>query len=417
MLEYIVRVANTSKALVKKTKDMLSGLGKGDKVCRMKKALYGLKQAGRSWYKRLDEDLRTLGTVPSKGDPCVYTTRRSGLIMIIVIYVDDIFIMCEDADEITRFRDQLGKCFDLKDLGLLKRGLGMYFSRNNAGMSQKSYISELLQRFRMQDCNSVSTLLSIGVKLTKGEPWSQSDGERPPYRELMGSLLYLSVVATRPDISHAASLLSQYNDCFNATHWKAAKRVLRYLKHTSGLGILYKKKSDPLVGYVDANWGAPLDDRRSYTGYALVFSGGPVTWDLRKQPTALLSTTEAEYMALSDSAKEAIYLQRILLELGQDNVKVTTICNDNVGAQKLAMNPIFHGRTKHIALRHHYIREVVKSGQVQLSHIASQEMPADFLSKALTRPKHERCIRLLGITKRPSSFSSFVSRGSVKAVP
>ena len=113
-------------------------------------------------------------------------------------------------------------------------------------------------------------------------------------------------------------------------------------------------------------------------------------------------------MALSDSTKEAIYL---------DNVKVTAICNDNIGAQKLAMNPIFHGRTKHIALRHHYIREVVEFGQVQLSHIASEEMPADFLTTAVPRPKHERCIRLLGITERPSSFSSIVSRGSVKEVP
>ncbi|KMQ86248.1 retrovirus-related pol polyprotein from transposon tnt 1-94 [Lasius niger] len=396
ILEHIVRTEGNKNQVAIKATAMLNGLATGDKVCLMNKALYGLKQAGRAWNKRLDRELRALGAKPTNRDPCVYVRHRKE-ILIIIIYVDDMLVMCRDPEEITRFGREMANLFEVKDLGDLKRCLGMDFSRSDEGIfvNQRTYIKDILLRFRMSDCNAVSTPLDIGMKLVRGAVWSTDDGEKPPYRELVGCLLYLSL-ATRPDIAHAASALNQFNDCFNETHWGAAKRILRYLKGTSDQGILYSHRNDSLAGYVDANWGRSTDDRRSFTGYAFIMNGGTVAWDSRKQRTVALSTTEAEYMALSEAAKEAVHLQCFLLELGAIDAGPVKLFNDNVSAQRLAINPVFHARTKHIDIRHQFVREVVESGQVVLGHVASDEMPADVLTKAL-RPKHVRCVDLLGL--------------------
>lgn len=399
ILKYIIRTEKNKDQVAIKATDMLNTLAAGDKVCLMNKALYGLKQAGRAWNKRLDKELRTLGANPTNGDPCVYVRHRKE-ILIIIIYVDDLLVLCRDPKEIACFGRELANLFEIKDLGDLKRCLGMDFFRRDEGIfiNQRTYINDILLRFGMSECNPVSTPLEAGTKMTKGTPWSDADGKKPPYRELVGCLLYLSL-ATRPDIAHAASVLSQFNDCFNGNHWGAAKRVLRYLKGTSELGICYRSKDESLAGYVDADWGGSTDDRRSFTGYTFIMCGGAVAWDSRKQRTVALSTTEAEYMALSEAAKEAVHIQRFLLELGAIEVGPTKLFNDNVSAQKLATNPVFHARTKHIDIRHHFVREVVESGQVTLEHVASDEMPADVLTKALTRPKHNRCVDLLGLRR------------------
>ncbi|XP_043484709.1 secreted RxLR effector protein 161-like [Leptopilina heterotoma] len=181
----------------------------------------------------------------------------------------------------------------------------------------------------MTDCNAVSTPLDIGTKLVKGNAWEDSDGEKPPYRELVGCILYLSI-STRPDISHAASVLGQFNNCFNRTHWNAAKRVLRYLKGTSDLGILYTHERSDLAGYVDADWAGSTHDRRSFTGFAFILSGGAIVWDSRKQRNVALSTTEAEYMAMAEAAKEVVHLRHFLVELGLNDVNSITLFVDNI---------------------------------------------------------------------------------------
>lgn len=169
-----------------------------------------------------------------------------------------------------------------------------------------------------------------------------------PYRELVGSLMYIAM-GSRPDIAHAISYLSCYNDCYRHVHWTAAKRVLRYLKGTLDYAIIYRFTGGlPLVGFVDADWGSCPDDCRSYTGRAFILAGGSVIWESRKQRTVALSSTEAKYMGISDSFKEAVYLRQFLKELGPEDMANVTVLCDNVGAQKLASNPVFHSRTKHI---------------------------------------------------------------------
>lgn len=244
----------------------------------------------------------------------------------------------------------------------------------------------------------MSTPLDANVKMAKTDPREEHDEDRPPYRELVGALLYLSV-ATRPDIAHAASLLSQYNDCFGRAHWAAAKRVLRYLKGTTRFGILFGSRQSPLTGFVDADWGGSVDDRRSFTGYAFLWNGGIISWESKKQRTVALSSTESEYKALGEAAKEAVYLLCFLSEMGIEDSQSVKIFN-NLGAQKLAENPILHGRTKHIEIRHHFVRDLLKSGQVKLGHVSTEMMPADMLTKGLPKPKHWKCLDLLGVAQR-----------------
>ncbi|CAK9816498.1 Retrovirus-related Pol polyprotein from transposon TNT 1-94 [Anthophora quadrimaculata] len=248
----------------------------------------------------------------------------------------------------------------------------------------------------MADCNPVSTPISPGTGLQKREgPANREDGKLP-YRELIGSLMYLAA-ATRPDITYAVSYLSQFLTCYDKTHWAATKRVLRYLKHTMDLSIEYGPTDEPLKGYVDADWANCPADRRSYTGYAYVLANGAISWNSRKQQTVALSSTEAEYMALAEAAKEAVFLRAFLVELGFQQLAGVNIYNDNIGASRIADNPVFHNRTKHIDVRHHFVRDLIRDGRITLGHISTGDMPADVLTKALPRARHVACRGRLGM--------------------
>ncbi|KAH0818660.1 hypothetical protein GEV33_004131 [Tenebrio molitor] len=273
----------------------------------------------------------------------------------------------------------------MKDLGPLSFCLGIEFTQDvekqTITMSQSKYIKETLSRFNMENCKGVTTPINPNEKLSK-EMCPKTEEEKKavemlPYQSLVGSLMYLAV-STRPDIAHAVSMLSQFNTNFGEQHWRAAKRVLRYLKNTENLGLMFKKSGQELVGYADADWGASIDDRRSYTGYVFNFAN-------------------AAYMALSESTKEAIHLRRFLSEV-LDQPSTTIIFNDNQGAGQLSKNHVFHNRTKHVDIRHHFIREAVERGDIKVEYLPTDQMPADVLTKGLSSPKQNKCIHALGMT-------------------
>jgi len=160
--------------------------------------------------------------------------------------------------------------------------------------------------------------------------------------------------------------------------------------------LVYRKDEKPLRGFVDADWGNYLIDRRSYTGCAFLLSGTAVTWESRKQKTVALSSTEAEYMAITDAAKEAMYLTGFLKELGFKNLIDVVTYNDNRSAGQLAENPISHARSKHIDIKHHFIRQAVKEDTLKLLYLPTEEMTADVFTKALSGMKHSRCWMVLG---------------------
>ena len=372
-LEALIDSENGNSDLRRKAKDMLTKLETGNKVCNLKRSLYGLRQAGRSWYTKLDETLRKFGAKSSNADLCVYFLDQGEDILMIIVYVDDI-------------------------LGDVSYCLGIEFTRKRGkiGMHQTGYVREILNRFGMTDWKPVSTPMDVNTKLTRTEEEPSDEEKRLPYRELVGALMYLAV-ATRPDIAFAVSALSQFNTNYSQIHWSVAKRVLRYLKGTTNLGLVFESNNDALKDYVDADWASCLNDRRSYTGFVFVLGSGPVSWDAKKQRTVALSSTESEYMALAEAAKEAIALRGFLEELGFGNLAEVTIYNDNLGAKKLAESPVFHARSKYIDVRHHFVRQTLKENLISIEHVSTEDMGADMLTKGLPGPKYKKCLELLAL--------------------
>ena len=400
-LQEIIADREVDKKIKAKAEKWANQLRDGKpKVCRIEKAIYGLRQSGRQWYKKLDAKLREIGLKPLQADPCVYVKGAGEKMTIVAVYVDDILIATKDHQGMAKLKEDLSKAFKMKDMGAIHYCLGIEFQQNvedgSITMVQKKYAEEVLTRFGMQDCKPVSTPLNGNEKLKK----STSEGaEKPnvPYQSLVGSLMYLAV-STRPDLAYTVSTLSQFNEGYDQSHWCAAKRALRYLKGTTDYGLVFKRTGEKLCGYIDADWAGCLEDRRSYTGYAFVMANAAISWEARKQRTVALSSTEAEYMAVSDGTKEAIYLQNYLEEIGTKPSAVP-IYNDNQGALELVKNPVHHARTKHIDARHHFVREAYGQKRIEPKYMRTEEMAADVLTKALFGPKHQQCITSLGMSK------------------
>lgn len=180
-------------------------------------------------------------------------------------------------------------------------------------------------------------------------------------------------------------------------HWKAAKGVLRYLQGTLEYKLTYRRTQDQLTGYADADWGNCNIDRRSYSGYVFTLSGAAVTWASKKQRTIALSSVEAEYLSLSEAAKEALYLRRLLDDMGFPITGPMTLYNDSQGAQMLITNPVYHSRTKHIDIRNQFIKHQVDEGLAEIKYLKTEEMPADFLTKPLNKKKLLLCSLKSGV--------------------
>ncbi|GBN98877.1 Copia protein [Araneus ventricosus] len=219
--------------------------------------------------------------------------------------------------------------------------------------------------------------MDISVRLKSSEKY---DTEGLPYRELVGGLLYLAT-STRPDIANTVNKLSQFLNYYDNTHWKATKRVLRYLKKTINFGLIFKRTEEPLFAYTDSDWANSLEDRKSYTGCCFILSGSTISWESRKQCTVALSSTEAEYVALSDGTKEAIYLRKLLNELHDADLKSVRLLSDNKGAIKLADNPIL--LQTHIDIRHHFVREALNNNDIDIKFVSTEDRAAHVLTKAL----------------------------------
>ena len=332
-------------------------------------------------------------------DPCIYKMGTDETLILLGIYVDDLILISKDKKTLLDTKRCLSTQFRMKDLGPIHHCLGIEFKRNEKGfeLSQKKYINDVLERYNMKDCKPIRTPVEVGAKLNKPDKISELEMSKYPFRSLIGSLTYLSV-ATRPDLSYAVSSLRQFNNCYSEQHWKAAKRILRYLKGTQNYTLRYEQAEKSLEGFVDADWGNCIIDRKSYTGYAFIYGGAAISWEARKQRTVAHSSVEAEYMALSDASKEAVYLRRFLAEIkGNQTCSPTVLWSDSQGARRLVYNPVYHSRTKHIDIRHHYIREEIKKNEIKVEYMSSEEMTADVLTKPLSGDRHMFCSELLGL--------------------
>jgi hypothetical protein len=211
----------------------------------------------------------------------------------------------------------------------------------------------------------------------------EGSGSVSRYREIVGSLMYL-MVSTRPDLAYSVSYLARYLSHHDQRHMSAAYQVLRYLRSTTNVGITFDSASAlQLIGYSDSDWASCTETRRSTTGFIFFLSGGPISWKSKLQPTVALSSSEAEYMALSTAAQEAIALQALLADFGVNYDSGVTIYEDNTGAEAMAKNASHYSKTKHIHIRYHFIRELVSRGQIVVERMSTENMLADILTKAL----------------------------------
>lgn len=366
--------------------------GKEDHVCLLKKALYGLKQAPRAWNKKLHDVLIHMQFKQSASEPCVYIRNM----VIIAVYVDDILIFYKNKKERDTVKNELKRKFEMKDLGKIDSFLGMKVNRlkEEISVDQSDYINMVLKRFGMSDCKPARTPLPTGIKLEK----PNSDHIPPkeiPYQSLIGSVMYLAV-CSRPDISYAVSYLSQFNNCYTSEHWSAAKRLLRYLKGTINYKLNFVKTRQSLTGYVDADHAGDHSDRKSFTGYVFVLGGAPVSWESKKQHTVALSSAESEYVAMSESCREAVFLKTLIREISSKDETVK-LFSDSQSAIQMAKNPVHHQRTKHIDIRYHFIREKLNNSVVSLEYLQTELMTADILTKALPKCKHEYCVDQMNI--------------------
>ena len=221
---------------------------------------------------------------------------------------------------------------------------------------------------------------------------------RVPYASAVGSIMY-AMVCTRPDISHAVSVVSRYMDNPGKAHWQAVKWILRYLRGTTDVGIIYDRSnntSGSVIGYVDSDFAGDLDRRRSLTGYVFTFASGAISWKAALQSKAVLSTTEAEYMAATEAVKEAIWLTGLVEDLGLERKLVTVFC-DSQSAIDLTHNPKYHEKTKHIDVRAHFIRDVIAEGAIAIIKIATAENPADMMTKTIPTVKFKHCLDLINV--------------------
>lgn len=382
--------------------------GKEDWVCKLSKSLYGLKQSPRQWYKRFDMFMKGQKYKRSKYDHCVYLRRlQDGSYIYLLLYVDDMLIAAKSQTEIDKLKAQLSKEFEMKDLGEAKKILGMEITRDRKRgklwLSQKQYLQKVLQRFGIhEDTKPVSTPLAPHLKLSSRlSPTTDEEREymaKVPYANAVGSLMY-AMVCTRPDISQAVSVVSRYMHDPGKGHWQAVKWILRYLQNTVDVGLTFeqdKSHGQCIVGYCDSDYAGDLDKRRSTTGYLFTLAKAPVSWKSTLQSTVALSTTEAEYMAITEAVKEAIWLHGLLKDLGVGQ-KQLEVYSDSQSAIHLAKNQVFHARTKHIDVRYHFVREILEEEEILLQKIHTTENPADMLTKVVTRAKFEHCLDLVNI--------------------
>lgn len=287
-------------------------------------------------------------------DHCCYVKRFGDSYIILLLYVDDMLIAVSNIQEINNLKKELSKHFAMKDLGVAKQILGMRISRDRAFgtlvLSQAEYVKRVLNRFIMQGAKPVNTHLASHFQLSKEQSpktkQEQDDMKRVPYASAISSLMYV-MVCTRPNIAHAVGVVSRYMSNPGRQHWEAVKWILRYLRGTTDRTLCFKGAGIELKNFVDSDLAGDVDNKKSTTRYVYTLGGTTVSWASKLQKIVAFSTTEAEYIAITEASKEMIWLQSFLKELGKKQEN-SVLYSDSQSVIHLANNPVFHSRTKHI---------------------------------------------------------------------
>ena len=340
-----------------------------NKVCKLQRSIYGLVQASRSWNIRFNEVIKAFGFIQVYGEACLYKKVSGSSVAFLILYVDDILLMGNNIEMLESIKAYLNKSFSMKDLGEAAYILGIKIYRDRSrrliGLSQSTYLDKILKKFNMENSKKGFLPVLQGMRLSKTQsPTTAADREKMssvPYASAVGSLMY-AMLCTRPDINLAISLVGRYQSDPGMEHWTAVKNILKYLKRTKEMFLVYGGDEELVVkGYVDASFDTDPDDSKSHTGYIYVLNGGAVSWCSSKQEVVAASTCEAEYIAASEAAHEGIWMKELITDLGvvpSASGPMTLFC-DNTGAIAIAKEPRFHRKTKHIKCRYNSIQDHV----------------------------------------------------------
>ncbi|GKE44606.1 retrovirus-related pol polyprotein from transposon TNT 1-94 [Tanacetum coccineum] len=337
-----------------------------EKVYLLRKALYGLKQAPRAWYDELSNFLISKGFTKGTIDPTLFTIRYGEDILLVQIYVDDIIFGSTNPKFSKRFEKLMHSRFEMSLMGEMKFFLGLQIHQSPRGIfiNQAKYALEILKKHGMEKGQSIGTPMATKPKLDadlSGEPVDQTD-----YRSKIGSLMYLT--SSRPDIVQAVCYCARYQARPTEKHLKEVKMIFRYLKGTINIGLWYPKGSGfKLTAFSDADHAGYIDTRKSTSGGIKFLGDKLVSWMSKKQDCIVMSSTKAEYAALSASS-------------------IAISCN-----------PVQHSRTKHIHIRYHFIKEQVKNGIIELYFVRTEYQLADMFTKSLPKDRFQYLVRRIGM--------------------
>ena len=376
-------------------------------VLKLRRSLYVLRQAPRIWWERMRKFLLQSGFNCCHAEPAIFVRNYNGRFVILLLFVDDILLTGTD-EGIEDFVKECSREFKTRDLGNPKLFLGIHIERrkDKVIIHQRNYIKRLLERFNAPR-NPVATPLDPKQPLVEApETELLNEKDALEYRAAVGGLMYL-MICTRPDLAYTLSRLSKFSSRPGTKHAVAIKRVFRYLVGTQDLGISFTVP-DPsvkpqLYGYSDSDFAADLNNRRSTSGFVFLLNGGPISWKSKQQSLVTSSTHDAEYVGLANASYEITWLRKIILAILPDYTEHQMPANilycDNQGAIATANQPDYavSGRSKHIDVRFHIIRDATANGLVRLEYIRSSEMTADILTKALPKELHLRHVKGLGM--------------------
>lgn len=375
--------------------------GEPNDVCRLNRSLYGLKQASRAWNERFHQFVTKLGFRQSENDRCLYVRGEGDQRIILLLYVDDILIVCRNLKDIEKVKKRLAQEFEMSDLGPVGNFLGMCIERDEEKrilrISQRAYLESLLCRFGMESCKPAATPMENRLQLKKGE---EANRTSKPYRELVGCLAYVAQ-CSRPDLCASVNFFSQYQSCPTEEHWNFLKRILRYVQGTLDIVLEFhgSDKAEPFTVYSDSDWGNDVNDRRSITGCVFRVFGGTTAWLTRKQQTVALSSTEAEFVALCTAACEGIWIRRLLEDLGVVIEGPVKYFEDNQSCIKVTEEPRDSRRLKHVDVKFNFVRELVKKKCIDIRYIPSEKQLADIMTKGLASTAFNRLRGGIGLQK------------------
>ncbi|KAM0986325.1 hypothetical protein ACFX2C_013510 [Malus domestica] len=377
------------------------------KVCKLQRSIYRLKQASRSWNIRFDTEIKTFGFTQNEDNNCVYQKVVGDAVIFLVLYVDDILLFGNDTAVLSSIKVWLSKTFHMKDLGDASYVLGIKLYRDRSrkliGLSQSMYIDKVLSRFQMEQSKKGLLPIRHGIHLSKSmgpkTPEEIRQMSAIPYASTIGSLMY-AMICTRPDIAYAVSITSRYQSNPGSEHWAAVKTVLKYLRRTKDMFLVYGGATELRVeAYTDTDFQSDVDDRSSNSGYVFTLNGGAVSWKRKKQDVIADSTTEAEYVVAAEAGKEAFWMKKFITELGVVPTiasPVTLYC-DNSGAIAQAKEPRAHQKNKHFDRRFNIIRRYAAEGKVNILKVASVDNVADPLTKPMSQIQLDRHMENMGI--------------------